>query len=140
MSHFDSRHLVSELKDNVQKQDRIKADLVLEHLESVDAGTRKKLIHILEQGRPEFVGPLIVSLISNRTALQKQLPELKSAFMAVTLQYPGILLKAIEDKVPPREVFISTAGELRLQEAATGLMEILVRELDENILKEAITA
>ncbi len=140
MSHFDPRHLLSELEDNVSKQDRIKADLVLEHIESADAGTRKKLIHILEQGKPEFVGPLLVSLISKRPALQEQLLDLKSALMAVTLQQPGILLKTIEDKVPPREVFISMAGELRLQEAATGLMEVLVRELDENILKEAITA
>ena len=115
MSDFDPRHLVSELEDNVQKQDRIKADLVLEHIESVDEKTQKKLVHILEQGKPEFVGPLLVSLIANKPVLQEKLPELKSALMAVTLQHPGILLKTIEDKTPPREVFISMAGDLRLQ-------------------------
>ncbi|WP_291322177.1 HEAT repeat domain-containing protein [Desulfonatronospira sp.] len=140
MSDFDPRHLVTELEDNVKKQDLIKAKLVLEHIDGVDLKTQKKLLHILEHGKPDFAGPLLVSLISQNADPAGQLPELKGALMAVALRHPGILLKTIEDKVAPREVFISMAGELRMQEAATGLMEILVREMDEDILKEAVTA
>ncbi len=140
MSNIDPNHLVSELRENINNQDLIKANLVLQYWDQIDLKTQNRLLQILEQGDPEFVGPVLSNLVRNNPEMAAQQPRIKEAIIAVALQDPGFLFRAIEDKIPPREMFVSVAGELSLTGTSEILQNALTREMDEQILTEIIKA
>lgn len=135
----DPRHLVEELKDNVEKSDLIKARIVLSYLGMADKDTQKKLINLLELGNADFTIPLLAELIQKDRFLTTNLPEVRGVLIAKSLEQPDFLLKTIMDKVQPRELFINIASEARVDGAAAILVDILANELDEKVIKEAIT-
>jgi len=141
MTEINPKHLIDELRYNVKRQDKIKANIVLSYFFDVDKNTQKELVRILEQGPAEFSIPLIVDLIQKKSSLINELPEIKNALIAKALEAPELLLKIIEnDAIQPKELFIRISGEIRLEQALPVLIKILVNTKDESILKETITA
>ena len=122
MSQINPKHLIDELKDNVLKEDRIKALLVLEHFFDVDTGTQKELLSILEQGAPEFSIPLLLGLIRKDPHLPEKLPEIKRVLSSKFVEAPTLLMdylvKLLTDTtIHSPKLFIEIAGEIRLKEA-----------------------
>ncbi|MFN2267970.1 MAG: HEAT repeat domain-containing protein, partial [Desulfonatronovibrio sp.] len=134
----DTRHLVEELKDNIEKSDLIKARIVLSYLGQADKDTQKKLVNLLEQGNADFSIPLLTELIQKDRFLTTNLPEVRGVLIAKSLEQPDFLLKTIMDKVEPRELFINIASEARVNGASAILVGILANELDEKVIKEAL--
>ncbi|MFP4107952.1 MAG: HEAT repeat domain-containing protein, partial [Desulfonatronovibrio sp.] len=135
---FESRHLLEELKDNISKNDIIKARIVLSYLGQADKDVQKKLVNLLEQAEPAFAVELLTELIQKDESVTANIPEVRSVLISKSLEQPEILLKTIRDHVEPRDLFINIAAEARVDGAPQVLLEILASELDEKVLKEAI--
>ncbi|MFP4084558.1 MAG: response regulator [Desulfonatronovibrio sp.] len=135
---FESRHLLEELKDNISKNDIIKARIVLSYLGQADKDVQKKLVNLLEQAEPAFAVELLTELIQKNESITMNIPEVRSVLISKSLEQPEILLKTIRDHVEPRDLFINIAAEARVDGAPQVLLEILASELDEKVLKEAI--
>jgi CheY-like chemotaxis protein len=145
MSQINPKHLIDELKDNVLKEDRIKALLVLEHFFDVDTGTQKKLLSILEQGAPEFSIPLLLGLIRKDPHLPEKLPEIKRVLSSKFVEAPALLMdylvKLLTDTtIHSPKLFIEIAGEIRLKEALPILINLLSKNQRPETLKSIITA
>jgi CheY-like chemotaxis protein/HEAT repeat protein len=145
MSQINPKHLIDELKDNVLKEDRIKALLVLEHFFDVDTGTQKELLSILEQGAPEFSIPLLLGLIRKDPHLPEKLPEIKRVLSSKFVEAPTLLMdylvKLLTDTtIHPPKLFIEIAGEIRLKEALPILINLLSKNQQPETLKSIITA
>ncbi|WP_045215273.1 response regulator [Desulfonatronovibrio magnus] len=134
----DPQHLISELSDNIDKKDTIKANIVLAYLNDTDKDTQKKIINLLEKGDPDFTIPLLTGLIQKNKSITTNLPDIRGILISKSLEQPDFLLKTIMDKVEPRELFINIAAEARVDGASAVLLNIMANELDEKVIKEAI--
>ncbi len=142
MPTINTDHFIEELRFDIQTGDRIKARLVLDHMQEVDAATRKMAIHALVKAPAKFVLPLLVGLAADKPRLVDALPDLKEILYSKALDDPQELSMMLIREVKPnyKVVLAELAGEIRLESATPILMAMLSDDQDERVLRGAIQA
>ncbi|MDY6879787.1 MAG: response regulator [Thermodesulfobacteriota bacterium] len=140
MAKINQKHFLEELRFDIRENDLLKARLVLEHLDKVDENIQRKVFVELSSATENFVIPLIAELLSLRPDFGEMFPMLKETLYSKALFGIGVFMNLlIEDSEPGRKsVLIGIAGEMRLEESAPVLIEILNNEDDEKVLKVCI--
>ncbi len=123
----DHAHLLAEIKDNIHRKDPIKARLVLGYLESMDKNIREQVLGAFREAAPEFAVPVLCRFISEHRDMAATLPMVREILAVKILAQPRLLATAISEPLTPyRSVYISMAGELRLEEVVDNLIEALL--------------
>ena len=127
----DHAHLLTEIKDNIRGKDPIKARLVLGYLENMDKSIREQVLGAFREAAPEFAVPVLCRFISEHRDMVANLPLVREILAVKMLAQPQLLAKAISDpQTPCRDMYISMAGELRLEEVVDNLIEALLAATD----------
>ncbi len=138
----DHAHLLAEIKDNILKKDPIKARLVLSYLENMDKNIREQVLGAFREATPEFAVPVLCRFISEHKDMVGGLPLVREILAVKILAQPELIAKAISNsQTPCRDMYISMAGELRLEEVVDNLIEALLAasEVDEiNLLIDTL--
>lgn len=138
----DHTHLLAEIRDNIAKRDAIKARLVLAYLDNVDRGVREQVLGAFRAAEPDFAVPVLARFLSEHRDLASGLPLAREILAVKILAKPDLISRAVRDpQVPGRRIFISMAGELRLESVVEDIIAALLAasEVDEiNQLIEAL--
>jgi CheY-like chemotaxis protein/HEAT repeat protein len=142
MAGVNPDHFLEELKFDIKTNDMIKARLVIRHLPDMDADVQKEALTYLTWAKESFAIPLIVSLLATHPDFVNHYPLLKELIYSKILINPTLLSKLLLKETQPeyRTVLAEIAGEMRLEQSTSTLMEILNSEQNLKVLKSAIEA
>lgn len=132
MADLNPQHMIEEIQDNIKTGDMLKAQLVLAHIKDVDQKTRNRLIYSLTRADAEFSIPLFIYLLKHQAEVAEEMPIIRETMISILIAYPDKLIAflaapAIEDKTE----LIRLAGELRLEEATSVLLELITASEDD---------
>lgn len=137
----DSGHLLAEIKDNIAKKDGIKARLVLAHLENVDRKTKEQAILAFHAAAPDFAVPLLTAFLDTHKAVAAEVPVVREILAAKILEDPELIVRALQNpETPGRAMYISMAGELKLESIVPELIAALLSASDVDELSQYIEA
>ncbi|NCD26092.1 MAG: response regulator, partial [Deltaproteobacteria bacterium] len=123
----EADHLLVEIRDNIAKKDAIKARLVLAHLEHVGKNAREQAIMAFHDAAPEFAVPLLARFLVEHKSLTLDMPVVREILAVKILSQPGLVAQALRDpQTPHRQVYVSMAGELRLESLVPDLLDALL--------------
>ncbi|MEE4313842.1 MAG: HEAT repeat domain-containing protein [Desulfofustis sp.] len=130
-----TEHMIEEIRANVRSGDRLKARLVLAHIDEVDERTGNRLIYEVSRGEPSFAVPLLCHLLTEHPALAGSLSAVRELLFSSLLAYPEqigtFLLSAdISDKTP----IIQLVGEMKYEHATSALLELIDTVHDEALI------
>jgi CheY-like chemotaxis protein len=142
MTEINDRHFLEELRFDIETNDKIKARLVLTHLDEVGPTTRRKALLELSRAPVEFAIPVLIALMAGEPQLGEAHPDLKEVLYSRALDSPDVVSRLMIREVKPghRMALAELAGEIRLEEATPILLSILNEDENEKILRSAITA
>ncbi len=134
-------HLLAEIRENIVSKDAIKARLVLEYMENIDKNTREQIIAAFRDAAPEFAVPVLSRFIFEHRDMVAGLPLVREILAVKILARTDLFARAISDpQTPCRSVYISMAGELRLEEVVDNLTEALLTATEVGELNQIIDA
>lgn len=123
----EADHLLVEIRDNIAKKDAIKARLVLAHLEHVGKGAREQAIMAFHDAAPEFAVPLLARFLVEHKSLALDMPVVREILAVKILSQPSLVAQALRDpQTPHRQIYVSMAGELRLESLVPDLLDALL--------------
>ena len=132
MADLNIDHMIEEIQANIQTGDLLKARLVLDHIGDLDKKSQNRLLYQLSRGDMTFTVPLLNHLLTTHRELAAGLPIIRETLISHLIAYPEVLVNALSDKsIGDKSVMIETAGELKLEEATSGLITLL-GETNEN--------
>ena len=132
-------HLLTEIKSNIASKDPIKARLVLAYLENVDRSLREQVLGAFRAADPDFAVPILARFISEHRDLATGLPLVREIMAMKILAQPDLIAKALRDpQTPFRRMYISMAGELRLESAVGDLVDALLAASDVEEINQII--
>jgi len=142
MPDINPDHFIEELKFDIKTNDLIKARLVIAHLPEMNENIQKETLTCLTWAKDSFAIPLIVSLLATHPDFVNQYPVLKELIYSKILINPDFLSKLLLKETKPeyRIVLMEIAGEMRLEQATSTLMEVINSEQNKKVLKSAIVA
>jgi CheY-like chemotaxis protein len=142
MTVINADDFLDELRFDIKEKDQLKAKLVLSKIGVVDSKIKKMALFELNRADDEFVIPLIVDLIAEHPHLSRSCFQFKEILCAKALYHPQLLLSMLanEGEGNKRLILVEVLGELRLDEAASKLIEILNEDEDEETIKAVILA
>jgi len=137
----DHAHLLTEIKDNISKKDAIKARLVLAYLDNVDRGAREQVLGAFRGADPDFAVPVLARFISEHKDLASGLPLAREILAVKILAQPELIAQAVRDpQTPGRRIYVSMAGELRLESVVEDLIAALLAASDVDEINQFIEA
>lgn len=139
MVDFDPNDLIKEIEYNVKQKDKIKAGLVLGYFFDLDKEHRRQVLRILATGEADFSLPYFLDFLQKEESLIEDV-DFKTAILEVIFSDPNLFGDMLKNGVEPREILISLAGESKLPDFVPYLVDILLNNEEENILKEVIDA
>lgn len=123
--------ILAEIRDNIAKKDAIKAKLVLAHLEHVDRSVREQVLGTFHQAAPDFAVPVLAMFMAEQRDISSSLPLVREILAGKILTAPDIVAQAVRNlKTPHRDIYISMAGELKLEAIVPDLIEVLLAASD----------
>ncbi len=139
MSHINPDHIVEEIKENVKTADAMKADLVLEHLKDVNEKYRNRILFELSRADASFSIPLLCNLLYKQPALNTTAPIVRESLISQLIANQISLIENLTNPaILDKTIMIQTAGELKLEEAAPALNDLLGNTYDASQAKEII--
>lgn len=131
--------ILSEIRDNIAKQDTIKARLVLAYLGNVDQDTRHQVIKSFATAPADFTVPLLADFIQEHPTLVAELPLIREILALKLLSMPELIAQSLRDpQAPGRRCIIELTGELRLENMVPNLIEALLATSDVDEIKLCI--
>ncbi len=135
MAGPNTEHMIEEIRANARSGDRLKARLVLAHIEEVDERTRNRLIYEVSRGQPAFSVPLLCHLLTEYPVLAESLPAIRELLFSSLIAYPEqinsfLLSVDIGDKTP----IIQLVGEMKCEHATMALLELIDTAHDEALI------
>lgn len=135
----DAAHILSEIKDNIDKKDAIKAKLVLAYLEHEDKAVRRQVVSAFHEAAPDFAVPMLAMFLSEHGAMADKLPEAREILASKILQDPDIVARAIANQgTANRAIYLSMAGELKLENVVPDVIEALLAASDAQEISQYI--
>ena len=140
MGKINEQHLLDEIRFDIKKKDIIKARLVLAELDSVGLETQKKALFEISRAEDEFSIPLLAGVIASNLALIETFPQVKETMISKILDSPDVLVALLTDggEIEARLILIETAGEIQLNKSVSVLLDILMEEKDQNIIRSVV--
>ena len=136
MTTVDPDHLISEIKDNIQTGDQLKARLVLECLDSVGEKEQRRIIYELSRAPASFAVPLLNSLLTSGQKLTTCRDLIQDTLISQLIAYPEFLINGLAaDDIGDKRILIQTAGELKLVDAVPVLIDLLGQTEDPSLIK-----
>ena len=137
----EQAHLLTEIRDNITRKDPIKARLVLEYLEHVDRSVREQVLGAFRTADPDFAVPVLARFMSEHRDMTMGLPLVREIMAMKILARPELVSGALRDpQTPYRRVYISMAGELRLECVVGDLVEALLAASEVDEINQIIDA
>ncbi len=142
MAQVNAQDLISELQFDIKTRDKLKAHLVLKHLDQVDPSTRKVALLHLHRAEPDFTISVLVGLLADCDHEESVWSMFRETLFAKALESPEAVLSLMRREVRPnhRMILAELLGELRQDSAVSTLMAILHEEQDEQVLRSVIQA
>jgi CheY-like chemotaxis protein/HEAT repeat protein len=108
----------------------------------MDEHVQKLSYLCLSRAKENFAVPLIVSLLAIHPEFGDQFPALKEVIYSKILNNPELLASLLLKETQPqnRIILAEIAGEMRLEEVVSTLMDMINSEQDEKVLRKAIEA
>ncbi|MBM9615853.1 response regulator [Desulfobulbus rhabdoformis] len=136
MADVNFDHMIEEIQANIQTGDLLKARLVLDHFGDLDKKSQNRLLYEVSRGDIHFTVPLLNQLLTAHRALSETLPIVRETLISHLIAYPEVLVQALRDRsISDKTVMIETAGELKLEEATPGLIDLLAHTEDNQTIK-----
>ncbi|MBE0583493.1 MAG: HEAT repeat domain-containing protein, partial [Desulfofustis sp.] len=132
MAEPNTEHMIEEIRANARTGDRLKARLVLAHIEKADERSRSRLVYEVSRGEPVFSVPLLCYLLTEHAVLAESMPVIRELLLSSLIAYPeqinSFLLSAeITDKTP----IIHLVGEMKYENATSALLDLIGAVHDE---------
>ncbi|MBM9510905.1 HEAT repeat domain-containing protein [Desulfogranum marinum] len=136
MAELNTDHMIEEIQANIKTGDRMKARLVLTHIGDIDRKSQNRLLYELFKADVDFTVPLLNNLLVDKPELAVSLPVIRETLISNLIAYPDVLLQALRDTtVKDKTIMIETAGELKLEQAAPVLVELLSQNDDTQVMQ-----
>nr|WP_320011721.1 response regulator [uncultured Desulfobulbus sp.] len=136
MADVNFDHMIEEIQANIQTGDLLKARLVLDHIGDLDKKSQNRLLYEISRGDVHFTVPLLNHLLTSHRELTDTLPIVRETLISHLIAYPEVLVQTLKDNsVSDKTVMIETAGELKLEEATPGLIDLLAHTNDNPTIK-----
>ncbi|PIE59018.1 MAG: response regulator [Desulfobulbus propionicus] len=131
MSELNTQHMIEEIQANITAGDALKARLVLDHLGAVDKKNQNRLLYELSRADVTFSVPLFNHLLTTQPDLAERLPVIRETLISSLIAYPEILVRGLTDPhIEDKSLFVEIAGELKLEDATSPLVELLGKTED----------
>ncbi len=142
MPKVNEKDLLDEIRYDIKVKDLLKARLVLASLENVSKRTQKQALYEVSRTDDEFSIPLLASFIINNPKVADSFPQLKETMFSKLIDNPNMLLDLLSKSEDPlsRTFFAEAVGEIRFNDAAPVLLEILSDENDVKTIESVITS
>ncbi|MDH3348937.1 MAG: response regulator [Desulfobulbaceae bacterium] len=129
-------HIVEEIKANIKDEDLLKGYLVLNHFDDVSEIHQRKILYELSKAEPFFSVPLLHYLTYKYPEYSVTIPSIRELLLSAIIADPNILLQQLSNnEISHKDIYIETAGELKLSEATPLLITLLSETNDSQQLK-----
>ena len=140
MSGVESRIALSEIRDNIDKQDFIKARLVMDHFLHLTKSEQNAILFELAKANDEFAVPMLSYLVSKNESIISEFPTIPDTISAKAVHNPDIIIEGLAGNVPEIDYYLKLAGQLNIQKAVPNLIKQLLRTETKNVQLVAITS
>ena len=137
-----SLSIITELRNNIQERDLIKARFVLGYLEELDWSAQQEAVKAVFESPDDFALPLLFLLAEKYPAILNKMTRIRQGLLERVRANPQALTALLESTGNPRirVMVINLAVEASLTEASPMIRHILISESDESVLEAAIAA
>ncbi|MCP4756757.1 MAG: HEAT repeat domain-containing protein, partial [Proteobacteria bacterium] len=133
-----NRYALEEFLENCRSRDLIKAKLVLDHLEQIDEQEQRRVLFEVNRCPDDFGLPLLVHLATGHAELFDRYPALHETLLDKASNNPGTIVEKIGNDHPERRFYIDLAGELRLSQAVSRLLESIKNTSDIAVIRSIL--
>jgi len=135
-----SKHAVQEILDNIRSRDMIKARVVLDHFDQINASEQRRILLELNKVEDDLALPLLAHLHQCSPVVQEKYPTIRETIVAKALNTPRAVIRCLGQENPARIYLIRLAGELHLADTVDELIRILLGSTDTATIKATIKA
>ncbi len=134
-------HYISELRDNIENKDSIKAGIIIDHLQDMDEDVQHRILFELTRAEDDFAIPLLARMYEKRNELALDNEQLEQVLDKKIEEYPFALLELLQDKktVNP-EKYIRLAGIVQCNNSVPIIVNLLRQSSDSAFNKICIEA
>ncbi|MDH4317690.1 MAG: response regulator [Desulfobulbaceae bacterium] len=128
MNQPNPEHIVEEIRANIRDEDLLKAHLVLNHFYEINLNYQKKILYELSKASSEFSVPLLHYILHKPDKNTISRPLIRDLLLSSIISEPGLLIEQLsKSEISEKQIYIETAGELKLSAATPILIELLSR-------------
>lgn len=141
MTGTNAQYYIDELHANIQKQDQIKAAVLLSFFHAMEPQVQHRVLFELSRCPSEFAAPLLGSLLAHRASLGAIEPVVRSVLLEKSIDQPAVLCTLLQSPaLQDKTVFIELAGTLQVEAAVPCLLDMLGTETDRHVLLRIVQA
>lgn len=123
--------LISELKDNIDSRDVIKARIIIEHLVHMDEDTQVRILFELSRADDDFAIPLLARMYQAAENMKLPPEQIMDTLHKKIEEFPFALLEIIQDDtILDKREYIRMAGKVQCNNSVPVILNLL-RESDD---------
>lgn len=139
MATLNIEHMIEEIRANVRSGDRLKARLVLDHLDQVDERGQNRLIYEISRAESSFAVPLCCHLLHEHPRVAESMPSIRELLVAKLLAYPELLpVFLASPEIKDKRIIIELVGEMKYGPATPALLHLITAARDEDQILQII--
>ena len=140
MPGAEARVALTEIKDNIDKQDFIKARLVMDHFPNLTQSEQKSILFELAKATDDFAVPLLCYLVTMNQSIVSEFPTIPDTISAKAVHSSNIIIEGIAGDVPETYYYLKLAGQLNIQKAVPNLIKKLLKTEEKRLQLADITS
>lgn len=138
MPGVENKIALTEIRDNIDKQDFIKARLVMDHFPYLTQSEQKSILFELAKANDEFAVPMLSYLVVRNESIVSEFPTIPDTISAKAVHSPNVIIGGLAGDTPEINHYIKLASQLNIQKAVPNLIKQLLRTEEKNVQLEAI--
>ena len=131
---------IAELLHDIQSNDIIKAQLVLQDVDTYPSSVQKRLLFEVSRAEDAFAIPVLVFLWQERPMVISAYPELKDILLSKAAYNPSLVLSRLQPGERCLATYARLCGEVPLPSAVDGLLAVLHKVSSSATLKTIVEA
>ena len=141
MTGIDSGHFIEEFKDNLAKQDPIKAKILIRHFPEIDETTRNRALFELSRAEDDFAIPLLANMLTRAEELGLNYQKIYTILLKKVIDYPEAIMHVLQDaEIPDKKIFVEIAGQVQCEKALPIIANMLRQESDPELNRICLLA
>ncbi len=133
--------LISELKDNINSRDVIKARIIIDHLAQMDEDTQIRILFELSRADDDFAIPLLARMYQAAEDMKIQPEQIMDTLDKKIEEFPFALLQIIQDDaILDKREYIRMAGKVQCNNSVPVILNLLRKSDDAAFNKICIEA